>query len=65
MWNTETRARLVAIEKKTKRYPSDLTDEEWVALEIFLPQPSKRTRPAAGVFPRTSVSPSLTGFLAV
>jgi hypothetical protein len=24
-----------------------------------------RTRPAAGVFPRTSVSPSLTGFLAV
>src|ERR1700678_2347570 len=44
MWNTATRARLVAIEKKTKRYPSDLTDEEWVALEVFLPQPSKRGR---------------------
>lgn len=44
MWNTATRARMVAIEKKTKRYPSDLTDEEWVALEVFLPQPSKRGR---------------------
>ena len=29
MWNTATRGRMVAIEKKTKRYPSDLTDEEW------------------------------------
>ena len=44
MWNTATRDRMVAIEKKTKRYPSDLTDEEWVALEVFLPQPATRGR---------------------
>ena len=44
MWNTATRGRMVAIEKKTKRYPSDLTEEEWVALEVFLPRPAKRGR---------------------
>jgi transposase len=44
MWNTATRGRMVAIEKKTKRYPSDLTEEEWVALEVFLPQPAQRGR---------------------
>jgi hypothetical protein len=44
MWNTATRGRMVAIEKKTKRYPRDLTDEEWVALEVFLPQAAKRGR---------------------
>src|SRR5208283_5881028 len=44
MWNPATRGRMVAIEKKTKRYPSDLTDEEWIALEVFLPQPANRGR---------------------
>src|SRR6202158_1621876 len=44
MWNTATRDRMAAIEKKTKRYPSDLTEEEWVALEVFLPRPAKRGR---------------------
>lgn len=44
MWNTLTRARMRAIEKKTKRYPSDLTEEEWIALEPLLPQPSVRGR---------------------
>ena len=44
MWNTETRGRMVAIEKKTKRYPSDLTDEEWGALDGLLPQPATRGR---------------------
>ena len=29
---------MAAIEKKTKRYPSDLTDEEWDALEPLLPR---------------------------
>lgn len=33
-----------AIEKKTKRYPSDMTDEEWAALEPLLPQASRRGR---------------------
>ena len=34
----------VAIEKKTKRYPSDLTDEEWSSLTGLLPQPAQRGR---------------------
>jgi putative transposase len=29
---------MAKIEKKTKRYPSDLTDEEWFAVEPFLPK---------------------------
>jgi putative transposase len=32
------------IEKKTKRYPSDLTDEEWKRVAPFLPQPAKKGR---------------------
>ena len=35
---------MAAIEKKTKRYPSDLTDEEWSAIEPILPGPSRRGR---------------------
>jgi len=31
---------MAAIEKKTKRYPSDLTDEEWSAIWPFLPAPA-------------------------
>lgn len=31
---------MTKIEKKTKRYPSDLTDEEWSVMERFLPKPS-------------------------
>jgi hypothetical protein len=31
MWTDESRVRMARIEKKTKRYPSDLTDEEWLA----------------------------------
>ncbi|CAA7626700.1 hypothetical protein MTBSS4_680003 [Magnetospirillum sp. SS-4] len=44
MWTTSTHSRMAAIEKKTKRYPSDLTDEEWGTLEPLLPQPSGRGR---------------------
>jgi transposase len=32
------------IEKKTKRYPSDLTDEEWDRVAPFLPPPAKKGR---------------------
>jgi putative transposase len=32
------------IEKKTKRYPSDLTDEEWKRIAPFLPPPAKKGR---------------------
>ena len=35
---------MAAIEKKTKRYPSDLTDEEWSEIEPILPGPSRRGR---------------------
>ena len=33
--------------RKTKRYPSDLTDEEWVQIEPLLPKPSRRGRKPA------------------
>jgi len=39
MWTAESRGRMARIEKKTKRYPSDLTDDEWAAIAPFLPQP--------------------------
>src|SRR3954463_7979101 len=29
MWTEQSRGRMAKIAKKTKRYPSDLTDEEW------------------------------------
>lgn len=40
MWTTDHRARQVRIAGKTKRYRSDLTDEEWAAIEPFLPKPA-------------------------
>jgi len=36
---------MAKIEKKTKRYPSDLTDEEWARIEPFLSRASKAGRP--------------------
>jgi putative transposase len=44
MWTRATRGRMAAIEKKTKRYPSDLTDEEWLAIEPVLPRAARRGR---------------------
>lgn len=35
---------MAALEKKTKRYPSDLTDEEWSAITPFLPGPAATGR---------------------
>jgi hypothetical protein len=29
MWTEQSRGRIAKIAKKSKRYPSDLTDEEW------------------------------------
>src|ERR1700691_5314395 len=40
-----TRGRMAKIEKKTKRYPSVLTNEEWARIEPFLPRASKAGRP--------------------
>src|ERR1700722_11767211 len=36
---------MAEIEKKTKRYPPDLTDGEWAGVEPFLPGPAKCGRP--------------------
>jgi len=44
MWTRETRGRVAAIERKTKRYPTDLTDEEWARIAPLLPKPAKRGR---------------------
>ena len=46
MWTPATRGRMGEIEKKTKRYPTDLTDEEWARIEPFLPGAAKSGRPA-------------------
>ena len=35
---------MAAIARKTKRYPSDLTDEEWTQIEPLLPGPARRGR---------------------
>lgn len=35
---------MAAIERKTKRYPTDLTDEEWGQIAPLLPAPPKRGR---------------------
>jgi putative transposase len=44
MWTAKTRGRMVEIERKTKRYLTDLTDEEWAQIEPFLPRPARRGR---------------------
>jgi putative transposase len=30
---------MTRIGRKTKRYPTDLTDEEWLRIELLLPKP--------------------------
>jgi transposase len=35
---------MAAIERKTKRYPTDLTDEEWQRIAPLLPKPAERGR---------------------
>jgi transposase len=44
MWTEQTRGRMARIEKKTKRYPSDLTDEEWAQIVPLMPKASRRGR---------------------
>jgi transposase len=40
---------MAEIEEKTKRYPTDLTDEEWARIEPFLPVAAKSGRPGRTV----------------
>ncbi|HXP73994.1 MAG TPA: IS5 family transposase [Stellaceae bacterium] len=44
MWTEQTRGRMARIAQKTKRYPSDLTDEEWARIEPLMPKASRRGR---------------------
>ena len=39
------RGRMAQIARKTKRYPSDLTDEEWERIAPLMPQPGRSGRP--------------------
>lgn len=36
---------MAEIARKTKRYPSDLTDEEWERIASLMPEPGRRGRP--------------------
>ena len=44
MWTKVTRGRIAEIERKTKRYPTDLTDEEWAMVEPVMPKPARTGR---------------------
>lgn len=44
MWTKEHRARAATREKLVKRYKTDLTDEEWQAIEPLMPQPARTGR---------------------
>lgn len=44
MWTKASRGRMAEIEKKTKRYATDMTDAEWQRVEALLPRPSRRGR---------------------
>ena len=44
MWTPANRGRMARTEKNTKRYPSDLTDEEWERIAPLLPKPAKKGR---------------------
>jgi transposase len=45
MWTKQSRGRMAQIARKTKRYPTDLTDEEWERIAPLMPKPSRRGRP--------------------
>jgi putative transposase len=44
MWTDESRRRMANVEKRAKRYPTDLTDAEWAVVEPLLPKPPRRGR---------------------
>ncbi|WP_273795186.1 IS5 family transposase [Brucella intermedia] len=45
MWTRESRGRMANIRKKQKRYPTDLTDAEWLLIEPLMPTAGRRGRP--------------------
>jgi putative transposase len=44
MWTSESLGRMAEIQRKTKRYPSALTDEEWAAMLPLLPEAARTGR---------------------
>jgi transposase len=44
MWTPEQQGRMAGIARKTTRYPSDLTDEEWERIAPLMPAPGRRGR---------------------
>ena len=47
MWTRENRGRMADIARKTRRYPSDLTDAEWEWVAPLMPKPPRRGRKPA------------------
>lgn len=45
MWTKQSRDRMVRIQRQTKRYPSDLTDQEWEAIAPLLPGTARTGSP--------------------
>jgi transposase len=45
MLTQQNRARIAQIAKKTKRYPSDLMNEEWERIAPLMPKPGRCGRP--------------------
>ena len=45
MWTKEHRAKALARTRELKRYPSDLTDDEWSVIAPLMPAPSRIGRP--------------------
>ncbi|MBO1358514.1 transposase, partial [Acetobacter sacchari] len=50
MWTPEQRGRMARITRKTRRYPSDMTDEEWERIAPLMPSPGRRGRPREVAF---------------
>ncbi|KAA1053941.1 Transposase [Azospirillum argentinense] len=42
MWTKAHRAKQAGPERRSQRYPTDLTDTEWILIEPWLPRPAKR-----------------------
>ena len=47
MWTRASRDRMAGFEKRSKRYPTDLTDEGWLFIQPFLRPVAKRGRKLA------------------
>ena len=47
MWTRKNRGRMAEIARKTRRYPSDLTDAEWERIAPLMPKPPPRGRKPA------------------